>query len=231
MRLQKYLAERGVASRRGSAVIIADGRILVNGTRILEPGYDVRPDDEVLMDGKQLPSLREKHRTILLNKPRGYICSRSSAQGKTVFELVTNIPERLVTVGRLDKNSEGLIIMTNNGDLANRLSHPRYKQEKIYEVTVSGRIDKSVLNKLNSRMVIDEYRIEPVKVSLLKESSVNNRSVLEFVLTEGRNRQIRSMCRLVSLTIHRLVRTRIKNITLKGLEPGQWREIDEKLLV
>ena len=214
-RLQKYLSERGIASRRTCAEIIKSGRVSVNGMTVLEPGHRIDPaSDAVNIDGNKIPE-KEQHRTIIIYKPRGYICSKSAHQGKTVFELLKNIPESLVTVGRLDKNSEGLLLMTNNGGLANLLTHPRYEQSKVYEVTVSGHIDKRVMEHLNSAMVVDGHRIRPAKVRKLRLSSRPNRHVLEFILQEGRNRQIRHMCSAVGLRIHRLVGQELKTLHSK----------------
>ena len=226
IRLQKFLAERGIASRRKCAEIIQEGRITVNGAVITEPGIHVDTfTDVICIDGKKLDSSKEQRRTIMLYKPRGYICSASDKDGRTIYELIKEIPERLVPVGRLDMNSEGLLLMSNDGDLILRLTHPRFEHEKTYEVTVSGKVDERVLNVLRSRMVIDGYKIQPAKIAILRETKFVDRLVLRFILKEGRNQQIRKMCEQVGLTIHQLIRTKIGKLTLSGLTPGQWRDL------
>jgi 23S rRNA pseudouridine2605 synthase len=230
MRLQKYLAQAGVASRRASERLIHDGHVTVNGKPVPKTGQDVTPGrDQVEVDGVAV-TLVTKTRTILLHKPRGYICSTSSIQGKTIFELLADIEERIFPVGRLDKDSEGVLLLTNDGELANRLTHPRYQQHKRYEVTVSGIVNDAALRALNSPMTLDDYEIQPAKVTLLKVRQESGKTLLRFDLKEGRNRQIRKMCESVDLRIHRLIRTEIKSLTLGALPPGKWRDLtDEEL--
>jgi len=228
IRLQKFLANCGVKSRRGCIDLLTARRVKVNGETVSEPGFRMDPKkDRVLVDEKQI-SLPSTTRTIVLYKPRGYICSTPTGrpEEKTVYELIKKIKERLVTVGRLDKNSEGLLLMSNNGILVLRLTHPRYGSEKTYHATVSGEVNRQVLQQLSSRMTIDGYRIMPAKVRLLRESeNKGKRYVLSFTLKEGRNRQIRKMCEMVGLKIHRLVRISVGKLSLKGMKPGQWRDL------
>jgi len=227
LRLQKYLAQAGVASRRASAQLIRDGRVSVNGEPVAEPGHAVdTATDEVTVDGAAIALPSEK-RTIMMYKPRGYICSSSSAQGKTVLDLIEGIAERLFPVGRLDKDSEGLLLLTDDGDLANRLTHPSFGHSKRYEVTVSGSVTKEVLTTLNGPMTIDDYQTRPACVTLEKQRRESGKSQLVIELKEGRNRQIRKMCEAVGLRIHRLVRTHINNLTLQDLRPGQWRDLTD----
>ncbi len=229
VRLQKYLSERGIASRRHAAEIIRDKRVMVNHKLATEPSFPVAIEhDIVTLDGNIIPAEEPAKRTIILNKPRGYICSTSSKQGKTIYELIPGIKENLLPVGRLDKNSEGLILMSNDGDLINHLTHPRYEQEKTYHVSASGAIDPNTIKQLNSRMEIDGYLIRSAKVSLLRKQKEQERHLLEFVLMEGRKRQIRHMCERVGLKIHRLQRVKVKTLTLKGLKPGEWRDLTEQ---
>ncbi|MBL7076471.1 MAG: rRNA pseudouridine synthase [Kiritimatiellae bacterium] len=223
VRLQKVLAERGVASRRGSAEIVAAGRVTVNGAIVTEAGLRVDPlQDCIMVDGAPLPVEREGKRTILLYKPRGYICSRSAKDGKTVYELLKGVSERIVPVGRLDKDSEGLLLLSNDGDLVERFTHPRFEQEKVYRVTVSGSLAPEVLSELESPIEIEGYTTVPATITVLKREP---RPVLEFVLNEGRNRQVRRLCERSGLKVHRLVRTRIGSVSLSGLKPGQWRDL------
>jgi len=226
-RLEKVLAERGLASRRRCAAWIAQGRVTVNEEVVTEPGTRVDPArDTIALDGNPVPRERTDPRTIVMNKPRGVLCSTSSRDGRTIYSLIPDVRERLVPVGRLDKNSEGLVLMSNDGDLANRLTHPRFGQEKTYRVAVSGEPTDAHLKKLRSRLVIDGYRIQPAEVECLGAGEKAGRFLLEFTLREGRNRQIRKMCELAGLRIHRLVRVRIGNLRLTGLRPGQWRDLN-----
>lgn len=226
-RLQNILSKRGLASRRHAAALILDGRVTVNRQVVLEPGFRVTlPQDVVTLDGVIVPAVEERHRTILLNKPRGVICSASSEQGQTVCDLLRELPERLVPVGRLDKESEGLLLLSNDGELIDHMTHPRYGQSKRYEVLVAGRCDGETLRRLRAPMVLDGYTIRPCEIRLLKEeNSPSALTTLEFTLHEGRNRQIRKMCREVGLRVVRLRRIAIGALTDFRLRPGQWRDL------
>jgi 23S rRNA pseudouridine2605 synthase len=225
IRLQKFLAEQGIASRRKAESLILLGKVKVNGEVVRELGTRVRPGkDEVMYDGRVLGA-PERMRTIMLNKPRGYVCTAATHLKQTVFDLLENIEERVVPVGRLDKNSEGLLLLSNNGDLVHQLTHPRFEHEKEYRVTVSGGINKLILERLNGQMKIDGYQIRPAQVSVLKDGDKQGRRILTFILKEGRNRQIRKMCELHNLTVHRLVRTRVGALSLGTLKPGTWRDV------
>lgn len=227
-RLQNVLARRGIASRRGAAEIIKAGEVTVNNKTVLEPGFRVDPSKvAIAVRGRKLPDAEEK-RTILLYKPKGLICSADNAQGQTVCDLLRQqIPERLVPVGRLDKDSEGLLIMSNDGDLTNILTHPRYGHKKTYNVRVTGMIDDQKLEALRSRMEIDGYFIKPVDVKVIKANPRTNSYKLSFTLTEGRNRQIRKMCSLVGLRIVSLQRVRIGPLRIGKMKPGEWRELHQ----
>lgn len=229
VRLQKYLADRGIGSRRACEKLIADGRVRVDGNVVTELGTKVVPSAAlVLVDGDPVATTEEQRRSILLYKPRGYICSASSRQGKTVYELLGSVEERLVPAGRLDKDSEGLLILSNDGELVSRLTHPRHGHEKAYEVTVQGRVSGNALESLGRSFVLDGYRTRPARVTKLPRQEGGGTTVLEFVLQEGRNRQIRRMCSDVGLRVMRLARTRIGPITAEGLQPGRWRELSAR---
>jgi len=226
IRLQKYIAERGIASRRHSAQIVQDGRVQVNGRVETEPGVRIDPTaDTVLLDGKPLSPATSPHITIMIHKPRGAICSRSSVQGKTVYALLPPGLHCLVPIGRLDKDSEGLLLLSNDGDTVNLLTHPSHGHSKTYQVTVSGGFGPPALEVLQSRLVIDGYRIQPVSVRWLRKTDDGRRDILEFTMKEGRNRQIRKMCDLAGLRVHRLMRTAVRKLSLDRLKPGQWREL------
>jgi pseudouridine synthase len=228
IRLDKLLAQAGIASRRAAADLVKEGRIKVNAAVILKPGHRLSPDARVDLDDKPIPTAPARRITIALNKPRGYICSTSSAQGKTVYELLGDLGDRLVPAGRLDKNSEGLLILSSDGDLINHLTHPSYGHPKIYRVTVSGTFGNKTLSYLNSVSSVAGKRISPVGVEKLKEGAKPGRTILQFRLNEGRKRQIREMCKMAGLRVHRLVRTQIGALELHQLDlsPGQWCKLE-----
>lgn len=228
IRLQKFLSERGYGSRRGVVDLIEAGRVSVNGEPARERGVRIVPGvDAVEVDETVVAAEKPRLRTVAMYKPRGYICSRSSAQGKTVYDLLPPELHELRPVGRLDKDSEGLLLLSNDGDLIEQLTHPRFGHTKTYRVTVSGEVSERVLKKLQSRLVIDGYRINPVKVRVIREQNEKGRTVLEFVLKEGRNRQIRKMCEIVGFRVHKLVRCRTSSLSLPKVRPGEWRELGE----
>lgn len=227
-RLQNVLAHAGVASRRASAAIIESGVVTVNSLVIKEPGYRVEETDEIKVNGKRLETA-EKKRTIVLYKPVGVLSTMSDPfGGKTVADLV-KVPERVVPVGRLDKDSEGLLLMSNDGELVNHLTHPRYEHSKTYLVKVAGRWSEEKLNILRSPLTLDDgYTIRPVPVEVVKEWA-NNTRLLKFTLGEGRKRQIRKMCSLAHLVVLELKRVDIGKFTLpKELNPGEWRDLTDK---
>jgi len=221
IRLQKYLAECGIASRRKSEELIAAGKVKVNGVTA-SIGDKVNPKhDKVTVSGKKAVSVK-KSVYIMLNKPRGFITTMSDEHDrKCVAELVKGINTRVYPVGRLDRESEGLLIMTNDGEFANLLTHPKHDIPKIYLVKVSGQVADTQLKKLTSPMTIDGYRLEPVGCTI--ESVTETSTVLRFTLHEGRNRQIRKMCEKVGLRILRLKRIAIGKVELGELPGGKWR--------
>lgn len=226
-RLQVYLAKRAVASRRACADIILSGRVYVDGERIIEPGFRIRSDMRVVLDGQELAKMESAIRSIILYKPRGYICSRklqsTSRNLGTVYDLIEDIPEHLNTVGRLDKDSEGLIVLSNDGEFNERLSHPRHGHSKTYLVTVTGHVSDDCLKGLNACRQLESETIQPVAVSV--QTHGKRTAVLKFVLHEGRNRQIRRMCKLYRLEIATLVRTKIGAFEDHVLSPGDWRDL------
>lgn len=220
-RLQKYLSECGVLSRRAAEDAIRQGQVTVNGEPA-EIGTKVTPGkDEVRYDGKTVrPSVGEKV-YIRLYKPVGYVTTLSDDRGrKCVSELVEGVGTRVYPCGRLDMDSEGLLILTNDGDLANKLTHPRHTIPKIYHVKLDAELTLEQLEKLNQPMEIDGYTILPVYTELLTRR--DGHSNVRMTLYEGRNRQIRKMCEQVGLNVRRLKRVGIGPITLGRLRPGQW---------
>ncbi|MBN2144386.1 MAG: rRNA pseudouridine synthase [Candidatus Aureabacteria bacterium] len=229
IRLQKYLAEQGIASRRKSEELIRLGHVVVNGRVVREMGTCIDPQkDKVFFDHKRIIRQQKQVKTLVLHKPRGYACTTGKEQGKTVFELLPGWAKKMFLVGRLDKKSEGLLLLSDDGDLVNRLTHPRFELEKIYHVVVSGDLTEQVLKRLNESMEIEGYWIKPAQVRFIRNGGKPHLFVLEFILKEGRNRQIRQMCEKMNLQVHRLVRVQIKGLTLENLKLGDWRELSSR---
>ena len=236
-RLQNVLSHRGVASRRHAAEIIAAGRVTVDGRVVTEPGARVDPAAvRITVDGQPLGAAAEKTRTILMYKPAGVLSTVSDPfGGKTVLDLVRGqVGERLVPVGRLDKDSEGLLLLSNDGDLTYRLTHPRFEHEKTYIVRAAGRWSEEKLATLRSAVEMpDGYRIRPVPVEVVRIGR-DNVHVLCFKLREGRKRQIRYMCSAAHLVVLSLKRVAIGRLRLpEDLQPGAWRDLapDERNLL
>ena len=227
-RLQNVLAHAGVASRRGAAAIIESGRVTVDGIVVKEPGARVDPSSaSISVDGRRLAAA-ERKRTIMLYKPVGVLSSMSDPfGGRTVADLVRDqVAERVVPVGRLDKDSEGLLLMSNDGDLTLKLTHPRYDHEKTYEVKVAGRWSEDKLRVLRSAVKMpDGYVIRPVPVDVIDVGG-DNVHLLRFRLHEGRKRQIRCMCSAAHLVVLSLKRVSIGSLALpRDLNPGEWRDL------
>ena len=231
-RLQCILARLGVDSRRHCASIVAGGAVRVDGKVVREPGFRVEhPETDVVeVDGRRVsPAAPRARRTILLNKPRGVLCTREAGRGETVYDLLRGVRERVVSAGRLDRDSAGLLVLSDDGALVNRLTHPRFGHEKRYEVQAAGLFDQSTLDALQGPMEIDGYRIRPVRVEYLRrlaDGPLGPRHRPLFVLREGRNRQIRNMCERVGLRVETLVRTAINGLRLPSdLRAGAWRDL------
>lgn len=226
-RLQKILSARGVASRRKAEEMITAGRVAVNG-RIACLGECADPDqDEILVDGKALPCESEKV-YIMLHKPRGYVTTLSDEKGRPdVGQLVTDCNMRVYPVGRLDYDSEGLLLMTNDGDFANRLMHPKHEINKTYEVTVKGYHEAAAVL-LCRPIELDGYRIKPPKVKVVRAEG--DRAKIQVTIHEGRNRQVRRMCAAAGMEVIRLVRISEGNLQLGNLPRGKWRYLTEEEL-
>lgn len=224
IRLQKFFTDMGIMSRRASEKVIEAGNVKVNG-QIAKLGDKVDPEnDTIVYNGKVIKPSSEKKRYIMLNKPLGYVTTTSDEKGReTVLTLVKEVGERLYPVGRLDMYSEGLLILTNDGELTNRLTHPKHNMNKVYSVIIKGEISPDVLHTLNSPMEIDGYKLKPVKVRVVSLKNGNSNTL--FTLSEGRNRQIRKMCDACGLTIMRLTRISIGKLKLGELERGKWRDL------
>ena len=224
-RLQKILSERGIASRRKAEEMIAQGRVSVNG-RVSCLGESADPGtDEILVDGKPLTAVPEKV-YILLHKPRGYVTTLSDEKGRPdVGQLVADCGARVYPVGRLDYDSEGLLLLTNDGEAANRLMHPKHEVNKTYEVTVKGYHEAAPVL-LRRPIELDGYRIKPPKVRVLRAEG--DRAKLQVTIHEGRNRQVRRMCAAAGMEVIRLVRVAEGNLLLGDLPRGKWRYLTEE---
>lgn len=225
VRLQKMLADCGVASRRKSEELINSGSVKVNG-RIAQIGDKVDPyKDKVFVNGKRVTAAaKPRHRYIMLHKPRGFITTMSDERGRRcVAELIKDIPERVYPVGRLDKDSEGMLLFTNDGEFANLITHPKKDIYKVYRVTVRPTITEEQIVTFETGMMLDGRKTAPAEVRVVKKEE--GRVVLEIVLREGRNRQIRRMCEMLGLEVARLKRVAIGQVKLGMLKQGAWRDL------
>lgn len=224
IKLQKYFTDCGILSRRAAEEEIKKGLVSVNG-HVATLGDRIDPEfDTVEYRGKQIRPAENDRICILLNKPRGYVTTLSDEKNRpTVASLTRDVGRRVYPIGRLDMDSDGLLLLTDDGELANRLTHPRHEIPKIYEVTVRGSVSEKILHALSQPMDIDGYTILPVKTELISFDREKELTTLRMRLYEGRNRQIRKMCANVGLTVTRLCRTAIGDITLGDLPVGKWR--------
>lgn len=225
VRLQKYLAECGVASRRKSEELIDQGKVKVNGN-IASIGDKINPKrDTVTVSGKKIVK-QKSHTYIMLHKPRGFITTMSDEMDrKCVAQLVKDVPGRVYPVGRLDRDSEGMLLFTNDGEFANAMTHPARHVPKTYRVTVRPSISEEQITKLTTGVIIEDRMTAPAEVRVVTKEE--GRVVLEIILYEGRNRQIRKMCEEVGLEVARLKRTAIGSIKLGMLKQGDYRELTE----
>jgi len=225
IRLQKILALAGIASRRKAENLIEEGRVTINGTMVTQPGAKANPvKDYIKIDGK-LVLKKEKPVYLLLNKPVGYVTTLNDDKGRpTVRELIKNVKERIYPVGRLDINTEGLLLLTNDGILAHGLSHPSKQIPKVYLARVRGIPDEKKIRRLAKGIKIRGIPAPPLKVSI--ERITGNNSWLRFVLVEGRKRQVRILCEAIGHQVSKLRRIKYAFLNLKGVERGKFRHLD-----
>lgn len=225
VRVHKFLADAGIMSRRAAEEAIKRGEVKVNG-ETAELGMKIDPEnDKVQYKGREVTLTNKRHDYIILNKPVGYVTTMSDEKGRPcVADLIADFDGRVYPVGRLDYDSEGLILLTNDGELTARLTHPRHGIAKYYNVTVKGQVDMKQRKQLASEMVIDGYKIMPVKNEII--SMKEDKTVLGMELYEGRNRQIRKMCEAVGLEVVKLKRIAIGKIELGNLKPGCWKRLN-----
>ncbi|MCK4244467.1 MAG: rRNA pseudouridine synthase [Candidatus Omnitrophica bacterium] len=241
MRLNKFLAQAGVSSRRGADLLIQSGRVTVNGIKVNKLGTLIdEKKDEISVNGKRV-DLPEKFIYILLNKPKGYLCTVKDSFGRpTVLDLVGKDKSefgscgKVFPVGRLDLDTEGVLLLTNNGELTYQLTHPKFQVEKTYLVTIKGKINEKILKKFHKGIKLEDGKIAKAEATILKippEAGLKiekGNSVLELKLKEGRKREIKRMCKAIGLPVVNLVRTKFANLTAKNLKPGAWRHLKEK---
>lgn len=225
-RLQKILSQAGIASRRTSETLIAEGRVSVNGSVVREMGTKADSDaDDIRVDGRRIRS-RQTLRYVLLHKPAGYVSTRADPQRRpTVLDLLAEVREYIYPVGRLDYDSEGLLLLTNDGDLAAMLTHPRHGVERTYEAEVVGMPDADAIERLRKGIPLDGRRTLPADVALVSRGRGDRHAVLVITIREGRNRQVRRMCEAVGHPVRSLTRTRIGPLEDRRLKPGRWRDL------
>ena len=224
-RIQKILSARGVASRRKAEEMILAGRVSCNGKQCVLGDVADPEVDEIIIDGKPLP-MEGKRCYIMLNKPRGFVTTLSDEKGrKNAAQLVADCSQRVYPVGRLDMDSEGLLLFTNDGEFANGLMHPKHEVNKTYCVTVQE-YSQEKMEKLKLPVVLDGYRIQPPVIELV--SAMGNKAIILVTIHEGRNRQVRRMCAKAGLTVTRLKRIREGNLELGDLAIGKWRYLTEE---
>ena len=225
MRLQKYLAMAGVASRRAAEEIILSGRVKVNGEKCTVLGTKVTEADTVAVDG-EIVKIEDKKYYIMLNKPVGYVTTVSDEEGRpTVMDLITDISQRVYPVGRLDINTEGLLLMSNDGDFTYKITHPKHKLDKTYEVWVSGNAQPNAIKKLEQGVYIDGKKTYPAVVDVIDHGPKS--AVLSITIHEGRNRQVRKMCASVGFKVMGLKRVSEGGLILGNLPVGKWRHLGE----
>jgi len=226
MRLNKYIAQAGFSSRRKADELTLNGGVRINGAVMREPGYDVKPEDVVEVNGRTLtPSAKKIY--ILLNKPKGYITTVSDEQHRpTVMDLVTDITERIFPVGRLDYNTTGLLIMTNDGELSQTLTHPQHQVTKTYHARVSGFLSGEKLTKLRNGVDIGGFVTSHARVEILKQG--DRSAIVEIEIREGKNRQVRKMFTAVGCKVQELERVAMGEILLGRLMEGHYRKLTAK---
>lgn len=231
IRLQKYMADCGVASRRKCEEYISQGIVKVNGKIITELGVKVIPEKDIVeYNGKKLENNKGNSNVyILLNKPIGYVTTvKDQFSRQTVLDLIKGLHSRLVPVGRLDMYTSGALILTNDGEFVYRVTHPKYEIEKTYVATLSGIIQTEAIDKLENGVEIEDYITKPAKVKILKTDVVKNISRIEITIHEGKNREVRKMCEAVGHKVIALHRSKIGKLDVKDLKIGQWRYLTKK---
>jgi len=230
IRLQKFMADSGIASRRKCEEIILQGKVQVNGKQITELGTKINPEKDVVeFENKIVNNENKKYVYILLNKPIGYVTTSKDQFGRdTVLDLV-KVKERIVPVGRLDMYTSGALILTNDGDFVNKVTHPSHEINKTYNVTVKGIVTDENVKALESGVIIDEnYKTKPAIVKILKIDKEKKISRIQITIHEGKNRQIRKMCKAIDKNVLALHRARIGELTVKNIPLGKWKFLNKQ---
>ena len=228
MRINKYIANAGIASRRKADELIKAGKVKVNGKVMSQPGYDVADSDEVLVEGRPVQSTENKV-YYAMNKPLGVITSVNDDRGRmTVVDIMSDVEERVFPVGRLDYNTSGLLLLTNDGDFANRIMHPGRRVDKTYRVRVAGNISKIKISVLRAGVRLGKFKTAPARVDVITWN--RHSMILEVTIHEGKNRQIRRMFEAVGYPVQELERISIGNMKLGHLKPGQYRKLSKREL-
>lgn len=231
VRLQKYIADCGITSRRKAEEMITSGRVAINGQIVMELGTKVNPEVDVIHVDGHVADLRAVEKIyVLLHKPRGVMTTVTDPEGReTVMDLVKEISERIYPVGRLDYLSEGLLIMTNDGEVANMIMHPKFNVTKVYEVKIFGSVTEGILNKLRAGTYLEDGFVKPQSVRVVKQ--LPTKTWIEFRLNEGKNREIRKLCEAVGLTVDKLKRVAIGGLSIDGIAPGKYRYLSKHQLL
>lgn len=228
IRLQKFLANQGICSRRKAEEYILEGQVRVNGKVVTELGVKINPEkDEVIFKEKKVGKI-DKKVYILLNKPIGYVTTtKDQFERSTVIDLV-HVEEKILPVGRLDMYTSGALILTNDGEFIYKVTHPKYEIEKTYNVTLKGIINKDEIKKLEDGVEIEDYTSGKAKVKILKTDKEKDISRIEITIHEGKNREVRKMCNSIGRKVLALHRSKIENIDVKNLKLGEWRYLNNK---
>lgn len=226
MRINKYIASCGVASRRKAEEIILEKRVKVNGKVVEELSFNIdEKNDRVEIDGKKI-GINENNIYIVLNKPEGYITTvKDQFDRPSVLDLVSDIKERIYPIGRLDYETSGLLILTNDGDLTYKLTHPKHEVAKTYIARVKGIPSSEKMKQFEEGLYIEDYKTAPAKIRIIDKNEEKNYSICEIKIHEGRNRQVRKMCKSIDHPVQRLKRAAMGKITLKGTEIGKYRHL------
>lgn len=224
MRINKYIASCGIASRRKAEELIIENRVKVNGKIVSELSFQINEaEDKVEVDGKTI-GLEEELVYIMLNKPEGYVTTvKDQFDRKSVIDLVKGVGARVYPIGRLDYETSGLLLLTNDGDLTYKLTHPKHEVDKTYVATVKGIPNESEINNFEKGLYIEDYKTAPAKIKIVKKNIEKNYAVCEIKIHEGRNRQVRKMCRAINHPVMNLRRKAMGKIVLKDVEIGQYR--------
>lgn len=224
MRINKYIASCGIASRRKAEELIVENRVKVNGKIVNELSFQINEaEDKVEVDGKTI-GLEEELVYIMLNKPEGYVTTvKDQFDRKSVIDLVKGVGARVYPIGRLDYETSGLLLLTNDGDLTYKLTHPKHEVDKTYVATVKGIPNESEINNFEKGLYIEDYKTAPAKIKIVKKNIEKNYAVCEIKIHEGRNRQVRKMCRAINHPVMNLRRKAMGKIVLKDVEIGQYR--------